>query len=262
MRFRNSPVLLLAMVAGVALRAQVPLTAPVPLVTPSRAPSPGETALNLTAADRALDMGFPAIAAEMYRRLLGAPDGDRSRLTLGLATALLDDGRPVEAEQALQGFVGLRGAAWHLRAALAAMQQRKLDVARSELAATKADEVAASDRAWYFYLQGLLADAANDVNGAKDLYQQAEAAATSGLARARFVLAREQARLRLGPVTEAEAETHRARIRELLTDARRAGHGPAKLERTIHSVYVKDTISRWTKDVAVPRGQRAAEDAP
>jgi uncharacterized protein with PhoU and TrkA domain len=57
---------------------------------------------------------------------------------------------------------------------------------------------------------------------------------------------------------EAEADKHRARIRELLTDARREGHGPAKLERTIHSVYVKDTISRWTKDVAVPRGQRAA----
>lgn len=58
---------------------------------------------------------------------------------------------------------------------------------------------------------------------------------------------------------EAEAEKHREKIRELLTKARKAGHGPAKLERTIHSVYVKDTISRWTKDVAVPRGKAAAD---
>lgn len=57
---------------------------------------------------------------------------------------------------------------------------------------------------------------------------------------------------------EAEAEEHRARIRKLLPDARKRGHGPALLERTIKSVYVKDTISRWTKDVAVPRGKRAA----
>lgn len=56
---------------------------------------------------------------------------------------------------------------------------------------------------------------------------------------------------------EAEAEEHRRRIRKLLPDARKKGHGPALLERTIKSVYVKDTISRWTKDVAVPRGSHA-----
>src|SRR5262249_19252283 len=154
-----------------------PLNPPVPLVTLPRTASAGENALVLEAADRAAELGFPTIAADLYRRLLAAPDGDHGRLTLGLATALLDDGQAAEAEQALKSYIGFRGPPWHLRAALAAMQQRKLDVARAELAAFKVDDLPATDRAWYLYLQGQLADAANDVNGAKDFYQQAENAA-------------------------------------------------------------------------------------
>jgi hypothetical protein len=58
---------------------------------------------------------------------------------------------------------------------------------------------------------------------------------------------------------EAEAEEHRAAIRDLLRKARAesAKNGPARLERVIKGVYVRDTISRWTKDVAVPRGKKA-----
>lgn len=58
---------------------------------------------------------------------------------------------------------------------------------------------------------------------------------------------------------EAEAEEHRAEIRKLLVKARAesAKNGPAKLERVIKGVYVKDSISRWTKHVAQPRGKKA-----
>lgn len=56
---------------------------------------------------------------------------------------------------------------------------------------------------------------------------------------------------------EKTAEEHRAAIRALLPDARAAGAGPARLERTILSVFVAGTISRWTKGVAKPRGQGA-----
>ena len=58
---------------------------------------------------------------------------------------------------------------------------------------------------------------------------------------------------------EAEADGHRAEIRKLLLKARAADvkNGPARLERVIKGVYVRDTISRWTKDVAVPRGKKA-----
>jgi hypothetical protein len=60
--------------------------------------------------------------------------------------------------------------------------------------------------------------------------------------------------------TEAE---HLAAIRELLPKARAADkrNGPAKLERVIKAVYVRDTISRWTKDYAVPRGKKARDAA-
>ena len=248
MRLRIFPVLLLAMAAALVLRAQTPLNIPVPLVTPSRAPSPGDSVLVLAAADRAQEMGFPTVAAELYRGLLAAPDGDRSRLTLGLATALLDDNRPAEAEQALQSYVGWHGAGWHLRAALAAMQQRKLDVARAEMAATKVDDVAAGDRAWYFYLQGLLADAANDMKVAKDLYQQAEAAATSSFARARFILAREQSALRLGPVTDVEAETQRKNFEQF--QGRKIGYGFAR-----SYAVTLDTLGRKTEAISLLQRQ-------
>ena len=58
---------------------------------------------------------------------------------------------------------------------------------------------------------------------------------------------------------EAEAAEHRAVIRKLLREARAESskNGPARLERVIKGVYVRDSISRWTKDVAVPRGQKA-----
>ena len=62
---------------------------------------------------------------------------------------------------------------------------------------------------------------------------------------------------------EAEAAEHRAEIRKLLRKARAesAKNGPARLERVIKGVYVRDSISRWTKDVAVPRGKKAREAA-
>jgi hypothetical protein len=42
------------------------------------------------------------------------------------------------------------------------------------------------------------------------------------------------------------AEEFRQRVRANLPAARRLGAGPAKLERTIKSLYVERTISRWT----------------
>ena len=58
---------------------------------------------------------------------------------------------------------------------------------------------------------------------------------------------------------EAEADGHRAEIRKLLLKARAADvkNGPARLERVIKGVYVRDSISRWTKDVAPPRTKKA-----
>lgn len=224
MRFRHLFVLL--PILGASLLAQSPLNRPVPFVAPKAAPSPGESALTLAAADRALELGYPTVAAGLYRGLLAGPEVDRSRATLGLASALIDDGQPAEAEQALREYIGLRGAAWHLRMALASLQQGKLPQTKAEVAAVKPEDVGAADRSWYLYLQGQVVESAGDLNRAKELYQQAESAALSGLARARFVLAREQARLRLGPVTEADAEVQRRNLDQF--QGRKISYGIAR----------------------------------
>lgn len=53
---------------------------------------------------------------------------------------------------------------------------------------------------------------------------------------------------------EALAEEYRQRVRAKLPAARKAGAGPALLERTINSLFVGATISRWTSGDA-PSGK-------
>ncbi len=97
----------LAALAAVAVaRAQtvsLPGGPPAPLVSAGEVrPAPAELLLQQQAAQHALELGLPSLAAEIYRGLLVVPGGDRNALGLSLATALLDDGRVDEAEQALQ----------------------------------------------------------------------------------------------------------------------------------------------------------------
>jgi len=210
---------LLSMAAAASLCAQDALNFPVPLAPEPALSSPALDALTRQAAQRAQELGFPTVAAELYRELLAELQrypslprddaADRSGLTLALATALLDDNRTAEAERVLNGYAGARGAAWHLRAGLAAARQRNLGAARSELGAVKAGELTPADRPWYFFLQAMLAGAAGDPIGAGDLYQQAVRAATTDLEKARFSLEREKEQLLVGPVSPATAEQTR-----------------------------------------------------
>ena len=208
--------LLCAMLAA-SVHAQEPLNPPVPLVRDGPAvASAGASAVALAAAQRAQELGLASIAEGLYRQQLApstgsgqaAPGVDRAALTLALATVLLDEGKPAEAEQALGGLVGLHGAAWHLRAGLAAAQLKKTDGAKTELAAAKFDELGATDRAWHFFLQGLVAEASAvpaERARAGEFYKQAADTATTELGRARFQLAEERAWLtRFGTVDEAQ----------------------------------------------------------
>jgi len=210
MRLRQ--ILLLPLATAALLRAQGPLNRPVPLFAAAVAPSPGEDELSRVAARRAQELGFPNLAADLYRDLLqaepaGAIPGDRMALTLAWVTALLDDNRPADAEAVLRGMAGSRGAAWHLREGLVAAQEGKFDAARVESLAIRPEELTADDHPWYFFLQGMLAGAAGDLRAAGNSYQQAERApGVTALERARFFLAQEEARLRLGPVGEDIAE--------------------------------------------------------
>ncbi len=242
------PILPVLAIFPAVLVAQESLNAPAPLITlPGMAPgpslSPGSGAISLAAAQRAQELGFPSAAVELYRQLLAQPGADRTRLTLALITALLDEGRVDEAAQALQTHVGLRDASWQLRAGLIAGRQKKTEDARSAIAGLKPEDLPAADRSWFFFLQGMLADAVGDLNKSRGFYEQAENAAVSDLARARFMLAREQVRLRTGPVDAALAEEARKNMERL--QGRKAGYGFARTYATM-----LDALGRKSEAVA------------
>ncbi len=200
-----APLLAATLLAG----APEPLNAPVPLSGRAPAVSPGEASLALASAQRAQSLGFPSTAVSLYRSLLATQGADGGRLTLALASALLDDGDVAGAGRALEAYTGPRGAGWHLRAGLVAAEGQHLDLARSELAASRAEDLDPAERGWHLFLQGMLADAASDPVRAAGLYQQAASSASSDLQRARFLLAEEQERLRRGGVSESQLEADR-----------------------------------------------------
>ena len=217
MRLQNLLLPILALAAVV--RAQEVLNPPAPFAEAVAAPSAGRSQLTLLAAHRAQELGFPGVAADLYREILASPGFDprfpgydaagRTSLTLTLAEALIDDGRPDEADKALTSLSGPRGSAWHLRRGLAAAGLKNLDTAKKEIGDVKAAELSAPDRPWQLFLEGMIAEAEGDPVRAGTLYQQAERAADTDLARARFLLAHEQARLRVGRVDDGMIEQAR-----------------------------------------------------
>jgi TolA-binding protein len=181
-------------------RAGESLTPPAPLAPEPAVVSAGTLAEGRAAAQWALDLGIYGMAADLYRQLLAAPGADRSGLTLKLATALLGSGDAAAAEKVLLELPEPHGAAWHLRAGLAAMQLKKREAAQAGWDATKPDELPPGDLPWYWFLAGALYDTSgrDDAESkANEYYSRAEAAPElNDLARARIQLAAEEVRLR------------------------------------------------------------------
>jgi hypothetical protein len=168
--------------------------------------SAGTLAERRAAAQWALELGFSAMAADLYRQLLPGAGADRGELSLKLATALLASGEAAEAEKVLAAAPEPRGAPWHLRAGLAAMQSGKRDAAQAGWDATKPEELPPGDLPWYWFLAGALYDMSgrDDAESkANEYYTRAEdAPGLNDLARARIQLAAEEGRLRRGkPLT-------------------------------------------------------------
>lgn len=192
------------------------LLLPTPLMQPAAGAPAGAHAAMLTAAQRAQDLGLLSIAIDIYRQAREAPGADRAGLTLTLVTALLDAGRAGEAETLLAEIPEPRNAAWHLRAGLAAVQLKKVDAARAELAAIREQEVSVEDYPWYWFLQGAIVDLQPlpETSRANDFYRRAENVATTELEKARFQLAGERVRLRRNEVSESGLEASRGLYRQ------------------------------------------------
>jgi len=142
MRFPTRPIIFFWILANLLVagpgRAQEVITPPFLIKAVEPLPANGY-ALQISA-QRALEMGFPSIAADLYQRLLDNPATKielRNQLTVDLATALLDEDRTSEAAAALQKYVGLPTAAYRLRQALIAMREKRYDDARNMATANR-----------------------------------------------------------------------------------------------------------------------------
>ncbi|MCC6415571.1 MAG: tetratricopeptide repeat protein [Opitutaceae bacterium] len=248
MRLRHAIIFLLGF--AIAAKAQESLNQPAPLVGEAAqgSVSAGGNALTLLAAQRAGELGFTSAAITLYQELLAQPRADQPALALALVTALMDDGRFAEAQTALDRIGGVRGAAWKLRAGLLAAQRRDWAAAEAAVAGMKPEELSAAERGWLWFLRGVLADAADDPGKARGFYEQAEGAAGSAVARARFVLAREQARLRLGAVDEPLVEEARKNMERL--QGRKTGYSFART----YAVML-DALGRKAEAVAILQRQ-------
>ena len=196
----------LFLATGVRARAEPTLFAPVPFApTPEAA---GASILDQESARRALVLGFAATAAAQAEKLVEraeAGSAARDLAALLLATARLEQGDLRGAERALAAHSDTRPPAYRLRAGLLAARQGRLPAAQAEAAAFRPESLAAEERAWYFLLQGLVAEAERDANRAGAAYDQALAVATSDWQRARLRLTRERLRLAQGEYTESQA---------------------------------------------------------
>ena len=161
----------------------------------------GNAALRKRAADRALAMGFPGVAIDLYGQLLGVlpanQDEGRGVLLLALTSAYLEADRLDEAETAL-GQMGAvaESAPARLRRGLIAMARGNLDEVERILADLERDDLPANERAWWFYLEGRRAEVSGEPTAANRAYDAARDAAVSDLQRARFSLASYRSRWR------------------------------------------------------------------
>lgn len=192
-----------------------PLVSPSPL-TPAAAEVPsGPWIAREIRANHALQAGFAATAAAGYREILADPAlpvPAQARVILALVTALLDAADLRGAEAALTTYAGPRDSAFQLRAGLVAAHAGRWAQARAALEAGRPEDLPHGDRGWWFFLQALVADGEGDFARANNLYEQAANLAGSELARVRFLLSQEQARLRVGQVSEAQLATYRGNM--------------------------------------------------
>lgn len=248
-----------------AMRAVEPVVETAPLILAKEAAVlPGAELRAFVAARRAVELGLPSVAGELYTRLLAsvnAGSGEYDVLILELVTARLNEGRIDEAGRALSLFKGTRTPAYHLRAGLVAVRRRQIDKAEEALASIRAEDVTAADRGWWYFLQGQVADATGDFAKARDFYQRANDVTTSEVQRAYFTLARERARLSAGETTEAQLNT----LRQNATRHRgkNVGYAYARQYAALLAARGRTTeaIDFLTQQLqALPAGDRAAKD--
>lgn len=189
---------------------------PAPLLAGQNlAAAPGPVILTRSAAERALELGFPAVAATLYGELAGSGQlkaDEMEAMRLDWLTALIEAGKTEQAATVLAGSEAPEAPRMRLRRGLLALVTGDLAVAR-EISANLAEAtLPGAEKAWAQYLKGALADQAGDEQEAAKAFAAAAAGAGSNLQRARFELADLQTRLQRGDVTTAQATALRQNV--------------------------------------------------
>lgn len=230
-----------AVAAGRAQAPAITITVP-PLVAPGAVADmkAGETELDLTAAQQALELGFITAARELFSDVLktaGTP-AQRGQAALGLASVEIAAERPDDAAAALLQATEAQSARSRLRRGMIALLRKDTAEAVRALENLPADELPADETAWAYFAQGWLAQLQSlavqqraDEAGRRGqtaesqrfgneamaiaqrivpAYTQAESRVRSEQARTRIRLARERVRLANGLATaESARETRR-----------------------------------------------------
>lgn len=263
MNFCVRAVLLLCLVC-VGLRAQPTSASPLVSERAVAQTAPGAWIVAEGRASSALQAGFPATAAVIYRALLSelaVPAEARPRLQQALITALLDAGDIAAAEKALAAYDGPKDSPYRLRAGLVAANARRTAAARTELGEVNAEDLPAVDRGWWHYLQAQIADLEGDVTRANTQYEAAVLAAVSEQQRARFTLGQAQTILRGSAPSEADLAAWRGNMERFagqrlgFDSARYYAAGLARLNRTSEAIGVLER-----ELLAVPPTERNVAD--
>ena len=263
MNLRVRVVLLLCLV-WVGLRAQPTSASPLTSERAVAQSAPGAWIVAEGRAASALQTGFPAIAASIYRGLLGEgtlPAEARPRLQQALITALLDAGDVEAAERELAAYEGPKDSPYRLRAGLVAANARRVSAARVELGEVNAEDLPAVDRGWWHYLQAQIADYEGDVTRANTQYEAAVLAAVSEQQRARFTLGQAQTILRGGAPSESDLAAWRGNMDRFagqrlgFDSARYYAAGLARLNRASEAIGVLER-----ELLAVPPTERNVAD--
>lgn len=191
---------------------------------PSAILSPWE----IEAAQNALENGFPRIALTYYRRLLQAPSTDTQAnqvsLLLPAVTAALATGDVSTARAFIERLQDSDEATPYPASAEAAILLRRSWLAYLEedimeaaglVAALEVEQLNPTDRAWFHLLEGLFAEAQEQVERALEAYTLAREVAPTEALQWRFELLLRSFQLRFGEVDEDEMASLRASRRAL-----------------------------------------------
>jgi TolA-binding protein len=258
--WRSLRMVLMSVACLASVHAAEPLNRPVPLQDRATMASAGRTGATLAAAQRAQELGLPTVAVALYQELLAVPGADRAALSLPLATALLDAGRAAEAEQVLNASPGPRSPEWRLRLGLAAAQQKRFATAADQLRQINVDQLTRPDRAWFWFLQAIVADTSvpRDTAYANEHYRRAEQEAPNDLARATFLAAGERVRLGLVTYSPAEVEGIRRYYEQEQQRGRSAYQAAEDYAIARDATGGKTEAVRFLSDVIlrIPRGEQ------